>query len=108
MTITFIGHGYVGLVTVYVFGRTTEKLERLKKGDPIIFEPGLEQLLKKNIQAERLKFTNTYDEAIPNSDIVFLAVGTPPKENGEADLSSVLNVAEDIGKNLGKHYTVVS
>ena len=118
MTITFVGHGYVGLVTacvfadlgntVYVIGRTPEKIERLKKGDPIIFEPGLEQLLKKNLKADRLKFTSSYDEAIPDSDIVFLAVGTPPTETGEADLSSVLSVAKEIGKNLGNHYTVVS
>jgi UDPglucose 6-dehydrogenase len=118
MTITFIGHGYVGLVTacvfadlgntVYVIGRNKSKLDRLKSGDPIIFEPGLEQLLKKNLEAGRLKFTDEYPEAISHSEIVFLAVGTPPTETGEADLSSVLTVAEQIGKNLGKHYTVVS
>lgn len=118
MTITFIGHGYVGLVTacvfadlgntVYVIGHTPEKLERLKNGDPIIFEPGLEELLKKNLAANRLHFTTDYSEAIPKSDVVFIAVGTPPKENGEADLSTVLAVAEDIGKNLGNKYTVVS
>ncbi len=118
MTITFIGHGYVGLVTacvfadlgntVYVIGHTPEKLERLRSGDPIIFEPGLEELLKKNLAANRLNFTTDYSEAIPNSDVVFIAVGTPPKDNGEADLSTVLAVAEDIGKNLGNKYTVVS
>lgn len=118
MTITFIGHGYVGLVTacvfadlgntVYVIGRTQSKLDRLKSGDPIIFEPGLEQLLKKNIEAGRLTFTSDYQEAIPKSEIVFLAVGTPPTESGDADLSSVLDVAENIGKNLGDHYTVFS
>lgn len=118
MTITFIGHGYVGLVTacvfadlgneVYVIGRTPEKLERLRSGDPIIFEPGLEELLKKNLEAGRIHFTDSYDKAIKESQIVFLAVGTPPKENGEADLSSVLAVAGEIGKNLGDHYTVVS
>lgn len=118
MTITVIGHGYVGLVTacvfadlgntVYVIGHTPEKLERLKRGDPIIFEPGLEELLKKNLKANRLHFTHEYTEAIPQSDIVFIAVGTPPKDNGEADLSTVLSVAESIGKNLGDKYTVVS
>lgn len=118
MTITFIGHGYVGLVTaavfadlgntVYVIGRTPEKIEKLKNGDPIIYEPGLEELLKKNLAKGRLKFTTEYPEAINNSEIVFLAVGTPPTETGDADLSSVLDVAENIGKNLGNHYTVVS
>lgn len=118
MTITFIGHGYVGLVTacvfadlgntVYVIGRSKDKLDRLRKGDPIIFEPGLEQLLQKNLKAGRLTFTDEYPEAISKSEIVFLAVGTPPTETGDADLSSVLKVAENIGKNLGKHYTVIS
>lgn len=118
MTITFIGHGYVGLVTacvfadlgntVHVVGHTPEKLDRLRNGDPIIFEPGLQELLKKNLAANRLHFTNEYAKAIPDSDVVFIAVGTPPKENGEADLSTVLDVAENIGKNLGNKYTVVS
>lgn len=118
MTITFIGHGYVGLVTacvfadfgntVWVLGRTPEKLERLKSGDPIIFEPGLKELLEKNLKAGRLHFTDKYEEAIPPADVVFTAVGTPPKAKGEADLSEVLNVAEKIGKNLKKGYTVVS
>ncbi len=118
MTITFVGHGYVGLVTacvfadfgnkVWVIGRTPENIERLKKGDPIIYEPGLKELLEKNLQAGRLHFTLDYDPAIKESDIVFIAVGTPPKDNGEADLSSVFEVAEKIGKNLGEHYTVVS
>lgn len=118
MKITFIGHGYVGLVTacvfadfgntVYVVGHTPEKIERLKKGDPIIYEPGLKELLEKNIKAERLHFTLEYDEAISSSEVVFIAVGTPPKESGEADLSAVLGVAEKIGKNLKDGFTVVS
>ena len=118
MTITFVGHGYVGLVTacvfadfgndVWVIGRTADKLEKLKSGDPIIYEPGLKELLKKNLKANRLHFTADYKEAIPSSNIVFIAVGTPPKDNGEADLSSVLKVAENIGKNLKSGYTVVS
>lgn len=118
MTITFIGHGYVGLVTacvfadfgnkVWVIGRTLEKIERLKKGDPIIYEPGLKEILEKNLKAGRLKFTLNYKPAIQESEIVFIAVGTPPKNNGEADLSSVFEVAEKIAKNLGDHYTVIS
>ncbi|NTU73848.1 UDP-glucose/GDP-mannose dehydrogenase family protein, partial [Candidatus Roizmanbacteria bacterium] len=118
MTISIVGHGYVGLVTacvfadfgntVWVIGHTPEKLERIKSGDPIIFEPGLEELLKKNIEAGRLRFTTEYTESIPASDIIFTAVGTPPLSNGAADLSIVLKVAEDIGKNLKKGYTVVS
>src|SRR3990167_5337169 len=100
MTITFIGHGYVGLVTacvfadlgntVYVIGHTPEKIERLKKGDPIIFEPGLQELLQRNLTAKRIIFTLTYEEAVSHSEIVFLAVGTPPSSTGEADLTAVL------------------
>src|SRR5438046_9552308 len=107
MTITFIGHGYVGLVTaavfadlgntVYVIGHTPEKIENLKKGILPIYEPGLEELVKRNVQAKRLLFTLDYAPAIPKSDVVFIAVGTPPKENGEADLSVVFAVAEKLG-----------
>jgi UDPglucose 6-dehydrogenase len=118
MTITFIGHGYVGLVTacvfadfgnkVYVVGHTPEKLKRLKEGDPIIYEPGLKELLKKNLEANRLIFTDSFENAIPESDVVFIAVGTPPTATGEADLSAVLEVAKKIGENLKNGYTVVS
>jgi UDPglucose 6-dehydrogenase len=93
MTITFVGHGYVGLVTacvfadfgntVWVVGHTPQKIQRLKSGDPIIYEPGLKELLEKNNQAGRLHFTTEYEDAVASSDIVFIAVGTPPKENGE-------------------------
>ena len=117
MTITFVGHGYVGLVTatvfadlgntVWVIGHTPEKIENLKKGIIPIYEPGLEEMVKRNVKAGRLLFTLDYDKAIPNSTIVFSAVGTPPKENGEADLSVVFDVAQKIGKNLGK-YSVVA
>ncbi len=118
MTITIVGHGYVGLVsacafadfgnTVYVVGHTPEKLERLKNGDPIIYEPGLAEVLQKNNKAGRLKFTTEYGQAISSSEIVFITVGTPPKADGEADLSTVLAVAEKIGKHLSNKFTVVS
>ncbi len=118
MTITFVGHGYVGLVTacvfadfgndVFVIGHTPSKIDRLKNGDPIIYEPGLKELLEKNLKAGRLHFTLDYKEAIAASKIVFIAVGTPPKENGEADLSIVFEVAEKIAKNLKGDFTVVS
>lgn len=119
MTITFIGHGYVGLVTacvfadfgndVWVIGHTPEKLERLRSGDPIIYEPGLQEMLQKNLKANRLHFTDKYEEAVSQSQIVFIAVGTPPKETGEADLSTVFHVAENVAKNLStEHFTVVS
>ncbi|MDO8582972.1 MAG: UDP-glucose/GDP-mannose dehydrogenase family protein [bacterium] len=117
MTITFVGHGYVGLVTasvfadlgntVWVVGHTEEKIENLKKGILPIYEPGLEEIVKRNVKAKRLLFTLDYKESIPNSDAVFIAVGTPPKPTtGEADLSVVFEVARKIGENL-KNYTVV-
>lgn len=116
MTITFLGHGYVGLVTaavfadlgntVWVIGHTKEKIENLKKGILPIYEPGLEELVVRNVKAGRLLFTLDYQPAIPQSEVVFIAVGTPPKPTGEADLSVVFDVAEKIGKHLDG-YTVV-
>lgn len=118
MIITVVGHGYVGLVTacvfadfgnhVWVIGHTKEKITRLKNGDPIIYEPGLKELLQKNLQAKRISFTLDYEKAIPESEIVFITVGTPPKENGETDLASVVDVVRKIAKNLKKGFTVVS
>ena len=118
MTITVVGHGYVGLVSacvfadfgnqVFVIGHTKEKIACLKSGDPIIYEPGLKELLQKNIRAKRISFTLDYEKAIPESEIVFITVGTPPKETGEADLTAVIEVARNIGKNLKTKFTVVS
>lgn len=117
MTLTFIGHGYVGLVTaavfadlgnkVWVIGHTKEKIENLKKGILPIFEPGLEELVKENIKAKRLFFTLDYSPSISESQIVFIAVGTPPTKTGDADLSQVLTVAKEVAKNL-KNYTVIA
>jgi UDPglucose 6-dehydrogenase len=118
MTVTFIGHGYVGLVTasifaelgnkVWVIGHTEEKIENLKKGIIPIYEPGLEEIVKRNVEEGRLLFTLEYDQAIPDSSVIFIAVGTPPKENGEADLTTVLEVAEKLSKNLGDYSVVVT
>lgn len=117
MTITFIGHGYVGLVTaavfadlgntVYVIGHTAEKIDNLKKGIIPIYEPGLEELVGRNVKAGRLIPTLEYDEAIPNSSVVFIAVGTPPQADGSADLSVVFDVAKKLAPYLQK-YTVVN
>lgn len=116
MTITFIGHGYVGLVTaavfsdlgnkVYVIGHTREKIENLKKGILPIFEPGLEEIVKRNVKEGRLIFTLDYKPSIPDSEVVFIAVGTPPQKTGDAELKTVFEVAEKVAKNL-KDYTVV-
>lgn len=117
MKITFIGHGYVGLVTaavfadlgntVYVVGHTKEKIDNLNKGIIPIFEPGLAELVKKNVDDGRLFFTLDYSPYIAESDVVFIAVGTPTTKTGDANLSTVLDVAEKIAKNL-EGYTVVA
>lgn len=118
MTITFVGHGYVGLVTasifadlgntVWVVGHTKEKIENLKKGILPIYEPGLEEIVKRNVKAKRLLFTLDYGESLPSSDAVFIAVGTPPKPTGEADLSVVFEVAKKVGENLSGYTVVVT
>ena len=118
MTITFIGHGYVGLVTasvfadlgnkVYVIGHTPKKIEDLKKGLIPFYEPGLSEMVKKNIERKRLIFTLDYKPSVSDSDIVFIAVGTPPQKTGDAELNSVFEVAKKIGENLKNGYTVVA
>mgnify|MGYP001350230115 CR=1 FL=1 len=115
MKITFIGHGYVGLVsasifadlgnTVTVIGHTPETVKKLNDGKVHIYEPGLTELVQKNLAAGRLSFTLNYD-SVKDAELVFVGVGTPPKESGEADLTTVLEVAESIGKSLSG-YTVV-
>ena len=99
MTITFVGHGYVGLVTaavfadlgntVWVIGHTEEKINNLKKGIIPIYEPGLSEVVQRNVNAGRLLFTLDYEEAIKTSTVVFIAVGTPSKADGDADLAVV-------------------
>ena len=118
MTITFLGHGYVGLVsaavfadlgnTVWVIGHTPKKIENLKKGIIPIYEPGLQELVKRNVEAGRLIFTLDYAPSIAQSDVIFIAVGTPSAENGEADLSVVFDVAGKIGKHLKKYAVVIT
>ncbi|MDP3974365.1 MAG: UDP-glucose/GDP-mannose dehydrogenase family protein [bacterium] len=117
MTLTIIGHGYVGLVTacvfadfgnkVFVLGHTQEKIDRLKSGDTIIYEPGLEEVLKRNLGAGRIKFTLDYEECIPYSDVIFIAVGTPMSSTGKADLGAVYDVTKKIAKSLKNGYTVI-
>lgn len=117
MEITMIGHGYVGLVTASIFadagnkvnviGRTPEKIQKLKSGDPLIFEPGLEEILDRNLKNGNLNFTLDYED-IKNSRIVFIGVGTPSQSDGSANLDQVYVVAEKIAKNLGDKFTVIS
>lgn len=118
MTITFIGHGYVGLVTasvfadlgnkVYVVGHTPEKIEKLKKGISPFYEPGLEEMVMRNLEAGRLIFTLDFAPAVPESDVVFIAVGTPPQKTGDAELYGVFSVVEEIAKNLDGYTVIVT
>lgn len=115
MKITFIGHGYVGLVSATIFadlgnmvtviGHTPETVSNLNNGTVHIYEPGLTELVQKNLDAKRLHFTLDYS-SVADAEAVFIGVGTPPKESGEADLTTVLEVAEKIAENLSG-YTVV-
>jgi UDPglucose 6-dehydrogenase len=117
MIISFIGHGYVGLVTasvfadlgntVWVVGRTKEKIDKLNRGIAPFYEPGLSELVKRNVEAKRLRFTLDYKEAVVSSEIIFICVGTPPKESGEADLTSVFQAAESVARNLVGYKVIV-
>ncbi len=116
MNIAVVGTGYVGLVSGACFADTganvtcvdvdADKIERLKNGEIPIYEPGLDELVKKNFSAGRLKFTTDLTSVLDDVQIVFSAVGTPPDEDGSADLKYVLQVARTIGQNLN-HYVVV-
>lgn len=116
MNISIVGTGYVGLVTgttlaelgntVYCVDIDEKKIERMQEGQVPIYEPGLEEMFLRNIQAKRLFFTTKLEEALNNSDVIYLALPTPPGEDGSADLSYVLGVAKSIG-NLMKDYKVI-
>jgi UDPglucose 6-dehydrogenase len=118
MTITIVGHGYVGLVSAAIFadlgnttwclGRHKEKIDEIIAGKMPFFEPGLEEIVTRNIKAGRLKFSTDYSKAIPDSEIVFICVGTPPKETGDADLTQVFASAKEIAKNLDGYTVVVT
>ncbi len=118
MNIAIVGTGYVGLVSGTCFADTgvtvtcvdvdTKKIERLNQGDIPIYEPGLDELVLKNVKAGRLKFTSSLPDVLNDQDIVFSAVGTPPDEDGSADLKYVLEVARTIGQNLNKYIVVVT
>lgn len=117
MKICVIGTGYVGLVVgtclsemgnnVVCVDTDIKKLEMLEKGVIPIYEPGLEELIKVNVSEERLKFTSDLDFAVKNSQICFIAVGTPQGEDGSADLKYVYQVAESIGKSINGYKVIV-
>jgi UDPglucose 6-dehydrogenase len=118
VNITVVGAGYVGLVTGTCFSdfgvhvtcvdNDADKVARLKAGECPIFEPGLEALLKRNVAAERLAFTTDLAKAVHGALIIFIAVGTPPKDDGEADLSSVGEVASQIGRTMNGYKVIVT
>jgi len=111
--ITVVGTGYVGLVSgagLADFGNDVicvdidqEKIKQLQNGEIPIFEPGLKEVVDRNVRQGRISFSTKIDEAIKRSDVIFIGVGTPEGENGEADLSAVYSVAEMIAKNLNSY-----
>ncbi len=115
MNIAIVGTGYVGLVSGTCFSEMginvtcvdvdEKKIENLKKGVISIYEPGLEDMVRKNIQAGRLNFTTDLADVLDDVEIVFSAVGTPPDEDGSADLKYVLAVAKAIGKKYKEIYS---
>jgi UDPglucose 6-dehydrogenase len=116
MKIAVIGTGYVGLVTGTCFAETGNdvicvdidktKVEKLSNGQITIYEPGLEKLFLRNLKEERLRFTTNLGEGIKDAQIIFLALPTPPGEDGSADLKYILGVSDDLGKIL-KDYKVI-
>lgn len=118
MNITLIGTGYVGLVSGTTLAETglnvtcvdidKIKIDNLSKGIIPIYEPGLEPMVRRNVSAGRLKFTTNLAEAIQGSEAIMIAVGTPPDEDGSADLQYVLGVAAEIGKNLNNYAVIIT
>ena len=118
MKIAIVGTGYVGLVTGTCFAEigvnvtcvdtNSEKIESLQKGVIPIYENGLEEMVLRNVKAKRLKFTTSLESCLDDVEVIFSAVGTPPDEDGSADLSYVLEVARTIGRNMNQYKLVVT
>ena len=118
MNIAIVGTGYVGLVSGTCFAEMgahvtcvdvdAEKIQKLKDGIMPIYEPGLEELVKRNVGFERLKFTTDLTEVLDDVEVVFSAVGTPPDEDGSADLKYVLAVARQFGQHINKYTILVT
>lgn len=118
MKISIVGTGYVGLVTGTCFADTgvnvtcvdidEDKINKLKKGIIPIYEPGLDRMVLSNIEKERLHFTTNLKESLDQTEAIFIAVGTPPGEDGSADLSHVLEVARQIGRHMNHHMVIIT
>ena len=118
MKIVIVGSGYVGLVTGACFAEVgievvcvdidTQKIEDLKQGIIPIYEPGLEAMIKRNMAKERLQFTTNLADALVDTEVVFISVGTPPDEDGSADLKHVLAVARECGRHMDSYKLIVT
>ena len=118
MNIGIVGTGYVGLVSVTCFAEMganvtcvdvdVNKISKLKNGEMPIYEPGLEELVERNVAYKRLHFTTDLTEVLDDVEVVFSAVGTPPDEDGSADLKYVLSVAKQFGRNINKYTILVT
>ena len=118
MNIAIVGTGYVGLVSGACFAEMgidvtcididRSKIDRLAGGEIPIYEPGLEEMVKRNVEAGRLHFTTSLPETRPKVEVVFSAVGTPPDEDGSADLQYVLDVAREFGRHIGRYTLLVT
>lgn len=118
MNIAIVGTGYVGLVTGTCFADAgisvtcvdidVAKIENLKKGISPIYEPGLDAMIERNVEKGRLHFTTKLSKIVNDTEVVFIAVGTPPDEDGSADLKHVISVAAEVGKHMNKYILVVT
>src|SRR5262249_39332234 len=118
MNICVVGTGYVGLVTGAVFAdlgndivcvdKDQDKIAALKAGRMPIYEPGLEEMVLRNAGDGRLGFTSDLAVSVRHADVIFIAVGTPPKDTGETDLSHVESVAAEIGRSMDRYKVVVN
>jgi UDPglucose 6-dehydrogenase len=118
MKLSIIGTGYVGLVSGVCFAENgnevicmdvdEKKIEHLRKGDPVIYEPQVKELLQKNISEGRISFSTSLEETVQNSEIIFLCLPTPPYEDGSVDLSRVLDVSNKIAEHLNGYKIIVS
>src|SRR5215207_7310333 len=117
MKIAVVGTGYVGLVTGTCFAETgndvtcvdidKSKIDKLSNGQITIYEPGLEKLFLRNVKEERLRFTTSLEDGIKDALIIFLALPTPPGEDGSADLKYIIGVAGDLGRILTDYKVIV-
>ena len=113
MNLCVIGTGYVGLVTGCIFSdmgnevicvdKDPEMIAMLERGEMPIYEPGLEEMVRRNVEDRRLSFTTDFAAAVEHSDVIFICVGTPPKDNGDPDMSYVEEAAKGIARSLNRY-----